>query len=302
MATRDRTAEYLQLRVARGARRNETNKLLDQDNAEVSIKPVWVEHLDDFRSLERRIQEQMDDLEKKRKQHLKIDFSANRDEDAEEAAIERSQDIIDSMFKQSERAIKELDEVYLADFEGSSSGPSDAELRILRNVKMCLIHEVTELSTSYRDNQRKYLLELKKQRGVRSRVNEHQDRVHETMERDAEVDRYLRQGMTQAQIDDILFNKAMVDERLKEYEKIAQSINSIHEMFKDMNQLIIDQGTILDRIDYNMTVALETMEKGNEQLHKAAELQKAGTYKLCVMFLVVLIIGFLLALLFKFVL
>lgn len=67
-----------------------------------------------------------------------------------------------------------------------------------------------------------------------------------------------------------------------------------------MNQLVIDQGTILDRIDFNIEETLVHAKKGNEQLNKANEYQKSkrGTY--CIVILSTLIFFFLVLLIIKY--
>ncbi len=41
-------------------------------------------------------------------------------------------------------------------------------------------------------------------------------------------------------------------ERDREVRNIVQSINDLAQIMKDLSVLVIDQGTIVDRIDYNM--------------------------------------------------
>ncbi|KAL7702270.1 QA-SNARE protein [Lotmaria passim] len=299
MATRDRTSEFLQYRAIR-PRRPETEQLLaEEDNMNrVYVTPLWVEKMDDVRRVEEQIKEQMTALEKLRKDHLKVEFSSTRDESREEAAIEEAQDTIDRLFKQSEKGVKDLDIAYTRDLP---DGGTDAELSILRNVKMCLVNEINTISKQYRESQRRYMMDVKKQQLVSQRWagGDRQKAVEQQLENDALMDQYLQKGMTQEQVETIMLNQQMADERVKEFERIYSSIKSLHEMFKDMNTLVIEQGAVLDRIDYNMTITHTRVQKARQELQKAAEYQSAGTFKLCVLFMVVLIIGLMIALFFK---
>lgn len=45
---------------------------------------------------------------------------------------------------------------------------------------------------------------------------------------------------------------AVAEERDKEVRNILQSIGDLTNIMKDLSVLVIDQGTVLDRIDYNM--------------------------------------------------
>jgi syntaxin 16 len=100
-------------------------------------------------------------------------------------------------------------------------------------------------------------------------------------------------------VEDILINSRLADERDQEFQNILTSIKSLHEMFQDLHTLVIEQGTMLDRIDHNMTVTHERVVQGKIQLEKAAKHQEAGTFQLCVLLLVVMIIGFAIALMVK---
>ena len=54
--------------------------------------------------------------------------------------------------------------------------------------------------------------------------------------------------------------------------------------------LVIDQGTVLDRIDFNMENAVEHAKEGVEQLTKAESKQKSALPMRCIIILVILII------------
>ncbi len=48
------------------------------------------------------------------------------------------------------------------------------------------------------------------------------------------------------------------------------------QIFKDLNQLVIEQGTIVDRIDYNMDQAVTKVKEGLQQVVKAEEYKKSN--------------------------
>jgi syntaxin 16 len=84
--------------------------------------------------------------------------------------------------------------------------------------------------------------------------------------------------------------KQEVNRRDEEIVKIAKSIEELAAIFKELAVLVIDQGTILDRIDYNMENAVEHAREGVKHLTKAEEHQKKNLAIKCIILLVVLII------------
>ena len=76
----------------------------------------------------------------------------------------------------------------------------------------------------------------------------------------------------------------------REIQQIARSIEELATVFKELATLIVDQGTILDRIDYNMEMTVERVKEGVVQLEKAEKWQKSARPLKCIVFLVVAII------------
>ena len=67
------------------------------------------------------------------------------------------------------------------------------------------------------------------------------------------------------------------------------------QIFKDLNQLVIEQGTIVDRIDYNMYQAVTMVREVLQQVVKAEEYKKSNRpYSImAVMILIIIICGYL---------
>lgn len=82
----------------------------------------------------------------------------------------------------------------------------------------------------------------------------------------------------------------LVNQRDAEITQIAKSIEELATIFKELAVLVIDQGTILDRIDYNMENAVEHTKQGIQHLTKAEDHQKNSMATKCIIVLVILII------------
>uniref|UniRef100_A0A7S1J642 t-SNARE coiled-coil homology domain-containing protein n=1 Tax=Eutreptiella gymnastica TaxID=73025 RepID=A0A7S1J642_9EUGL len=123
--------------------------------------------------------------------------------------------------------------------------------------------------------------------------------IDEEQERDEKMQKYVAQGFSQEQIDALLLNEQMVNERDAQLQNIYSNIVDLHSMFKDLNALVIDQGTLLDRIDHNVEETKTQILKANKELEATAKLAKKSKFVMIVMILVVLIIAMLFALLLK---
>ena len=81
----------------------------------------------------------------------------------------------------------------------------------------------------------------------------------------------------------------LLQERDIELDKICKGVINLHEMFKDMNILVNEQGTILDRIDYNIDIGYDNVSKGKKKLHEANESRKGSCFRNAIMFLMLFI-------------
>lgn len=80
-----------------------------------------------------------------------------------------------------------------------------------------------------------------------------------------------------------LLKQSLVSEetqsRTREIDSLVSSIEDLAHIMKDFQTLVFEQGTILDRIDHNIEVALENTVEANEELKKANENFKSNCFR-----------------------
>ncbi|KAF8906528.1 t-SNARE [Gymnopilus junonius] len=87
--------------------------------------------------------------------------------------------------------------------------------------------------------------------------------------------------------------------RDRELAEIAQSIASLAELFKDLSVLVIDQGTLLDSVEFNIEQTAVQMEDAVKELTVATRYQKNTGKRKCIFLLLLIIFGLIIVLIFK---
>ena len=64
-------------------------------------------------------------------------------------------------------------------------------------------------------------------------------------------------------------NNSQLRRRDQDLTNLLNSVNELAQIFKDMQTLVMEQGTILDRIDYNIDIASTNVSKGKKNITKA---------------------------------
>ena len=153
--------------------------------------------------------------------------------------------------------------------------------------------KLQELSVEFRQKQRKYLTDVQSQKngGLAETESKFGIDLNET-EQD-----YGFNQQQMAVVDDL---QEAVQSRDHEIAQIAKSIEELGSIFKELAVLVIDQGTILDRIDYNMEAVVEHTKTGIKQLEKAEKHQKNARPMKCIMCLLLTITVLVILLLLKY--
>jgi len=289
--TRNLTPVFIRHRDRRAARRfgggpsGDADRLLDIEGGRkavslemTSLPPQWVEAAEQAREDIRLIKDKLTHLEKAQSKRLLRVFS---DDKAPDREVERISSEISALVKRCEPAIHQVKTRGAA-----SSTEKDRELR--HNMQRNLATQLQQLSQQFRQLQKDYLNDVRKrQKGG----------LDDATSRDVMSD--LDMGFSEAQLQDLQDMEQNATFRNEEIHKIASSITDLHTIFKELAVLVIDQGSILDRIDYNIEQVVHQSAEANKQLRKAEESQKSNRAMKCIYFLVIVNLVLILILILK---
>ena len=209
---------------------------------------------------------------------------------AEDHVVEVVTNEITRLFKRCEGRLRRLG-------ERAADGADAEETRVVKNVQTKLATEAHRLSVVFRKTQKEYLQRLQQQEG-RGPGGAGVDDIFANANARAEHDD-VDPGFSAQQMRRVDRVEAHSYERDREVVHILQSVNDLAGVMKDLSVLIIDQGTVLDRIDYNCEMVAVTVEEGRKQLAKAEDYQKNSRLILCIYFLAAMVGVMLLVVIFQ---
>lgn len=254
-----------------------------------SLPPEWVDDVDEIQYDITKIKQRMKDLSAMHDKHLnRPTLDDNVDE---EHTIEITTKEITQMFHQCQTAIQRI--------SAKARLASPEEKRLVKNVVSSMASSLQDLSGNFRKSQSSY---LKKMKSREEREKHYFDSgmtggaENSSLMEDVDDSELYDRGFTSNQMKLVEDNTALIEQREKEILHIVQSIADLNQIFQDLSALIVEQGTILDRIDYNVEQASIKVEDGLEQLQKGEKYQKSSRKMLIIILLAVIVIILLISL------
>jgi syntaxin 16 len=86
-------------------------------------------------------------------------------------------------------------------------------------------------------------------------------------------------------------NETMIAQREREIEDIAQGIIELANIFQELQTMVIDQGSMLDRIDYNVENMNRDVKEADKELKVASGYQQRSMKRKIMLLLAILIAG-----------
>jgi syntaxin 16 len=289
MATRNLTQKFESIRVEvvsrRKGRASKPGGLLSDSEVAVGIEPSlppdWVDIVDSIQKEIGKAKDNMKTLTQLHVDRLKVTFGAEK-----EAEKDRDIDVvtqaITSQLKKAENNLKRIAHV---GNEGSNLSREEKTVRL--NVMRALAVEIQTISKQFRQSQKDFVGRLKGQDefGQKSVFNEDHD-----TKQPLSIEEAIDKGFTPDQMRQIADMEQIANDRDKQIIHIARAVNELAQVFKELNILVIEQGTILDRIDYNIEQALVKVKAGTQELVKAEEISRKSRSLKCMLCLIVMII------------
>eukprot|EP00128_Syssomonas_multiformis_P006522 Colp12_sorted_trinity150504_noHs@27973 len=293
MAFRSRTNLFRQLRESSHRRKGSSQQLdrwatydddnsrdpealalLQGGNAGSSLPPQWVDIVEEIQTEIERLKTRMRELSVLHDKHVnRPAFDSYMEE---EHTIEIMTEQITENFSTLKAAVQRL-----------SGSKNATEQRMLKNVRSALALDLQNLSGQFRRSQTMYLQRLRSREQGRARFED----TNAVGDFDEEyVEELAEKGFSARQIAVMEGAERTVMEREKEITEIAKSITKLADLFRELNTMVIDQGTVLDRIDYNVEQTYENVGHGVEELKKGETYQRKSTKKYLIILLILFVV------------
>lgn len=257
---------------------NQENRGYDMSGPRANLPPIWVDTFDTLNTTIEKIESNLKNLARKQKDRLRLRFETDYSEQDRE--IEILTQTITGLIRKCQNMLKKI--ATIGNEEGTNLPYQERAVRL--NVMRAKATKVQELSKAFRNSQKTFLERLQGQK--RAGDDDFFGGVmgDSTISLDG-----VSKGLTDEQMNQLAEMDDTASQRQAEIVKIAKNVNELAQIFNELNVLVVQQGTVLDRIDYNIEQTLGQLKSAHKELKVAEQYQKKSRSTMCIIVLVVLI-------------
>ena len=266
------------------------------------LPPRWIDVQDEVDDLLKDITLKAARLDKLHAKHVLPGFDDDSVKLQEEREIEQLTTEITRHFQNCQKAIKRIGTMVT---EASQIGNIQKGDEIMaKNIQVALASRVQEVSATFRKKQSNYLNRLRQLGGFESPIGRSSTPVQNPYSdpalMESEVDKRLGQSALQQTAQKRLHrNDTAIAQREQEINDIAKGIIELADIFRELQSMVIDQGTMLDRIDYNVERMATDVKGAEKELVIATNYQRRYTKRKILLLLLLLVVGMFVLLLVK---
>jgi len=260
------------------------------------LPPRWLDIQDEVTERLGDITKKMKTLEQLHQKHVLPGFDDELVKKKEERQIENMTQDITKSFQDCQNSIRRIDRM-VKDSQ-QQGGISRGEETMAQNLKISLATRVGDVSTTFRKKQSAYLKKMRSLGGMASPLDRASTPVQNPYTdpslMDSESDRTVAQStllQTKQMQRRTGAHDQIIQQREREIEDIAQGIIGLSNIFQELQTMVIDQGTMLDRIDYNVERMATDVKEADKELKVATTYQKKGTKRMIILLLILLVVG-----------
>ncbi|KAI9799973.1 MAG: hypothetical protein M1825_004344 [Sarcosagium campestre] len=288
--------------MSAGAFEDDGDAIIEMD----LLPPRWVDISDEVTELLTDIAKKSLKLDRLHSKHVLPGFDDEHVRREEEGEIERLTQDITRGFHACQKAIKRV-ETMVRESRQQGAGVSKGEETMARNIQISLAGRVQEASAGFRKKQSAYLKKLRGLGGMtppldRASTPQQQSQNPYSdpslLESDADKS-YSQSTLQQTSQKQLTSNDASIMQREREITEIATGIIELSDIFRELQGMIIDQGTMLDRIDYNVERMAVDVKAADKELVVASGYQRRNTKRKIILLLIILVVGMFILLLVK---
>ncbi|KAI7563775.1 t-SNARE [Hortaea werneckii] len=276
------------------------------------LPPRWLDIQDDINTILSEVGTKMKKLDQLHAKHVLPGFDDESVKAQEEREIEGLTQEITRAFTTCQARIRKIS-TYLRDQQTQPNGAplTQAEAKMATNLQTSLAARVGDVSIAFRKKQSAYLKKLRQLGGMTMPLdnpNNNNNSRTATPSLTTAANPYTDPAMQDSETDragaqSTLLQTAQVRRRTttamdstithreREIEKIAQGVIDLSNIFQELNTMVIDQGSLLDRIDYNVERTHEHVQGAERELKVATGYQKRTTKRKVMLLLVLVVVG-----------
>ncbi|KAL1987485.1 hypothetical protein VTN96DRAFT_3412 [Rasamsonia emersonii] len=266
------------------------------------LPPRWVDVQEEVTETLADIAQKSARLDKLHQKHLLPGFGDEAARKEEESLIDQLTHEITRGFHSCQDSIQKI-EMMVREAK-QQGGVSKGEETMAKNIQISLASRVQEASARFRKKQSTYLKKLRELEGMASPfdrsttpvLNPYSD--PSLMESDADKS-FSQTTLQQTSQKMVGANDAAILQREREINDIAKGIIELSDIFRELQTMIIDQGTMLDRIDYNVERMATEVKAADKELKVATNYQRRTTKRKILLLLFLLVVGLFIILLIK---
>ncbi|ORY11893.1 t-SNARE affecting a late Golgi compartment protein 2 [Clohesyomyces aquaticus] len=259
------------------------------------LPPRWLDIQDEVTEYLSEIAKQTRKLDQLHQKHVLPGFDDEAVKQREEREIEALTQEITRGFQKCQKAIKRI-EAMVRDAHQQGNINSGEET-MAKNLKISLASRVGDVSAMFRKKQSAYLKKLRDLGGFASPFRTStpiQNPYNDPALFDSETDRSFSQStLLQTKQQRLRHdpNESLIAQREKEIEDIAQGIIELANIFQELQTMVIDQGSMLDRIDYNVERMAVDVKEADKELKVASGYQRRSVKRKVMLLLAILVAG-----------